>query len=459
MGWQEDSTPALPTDRTIKSADTSSDDPGYFSVPGQLGPLAPLFGYQKPKLSPVTGQTIADVGRVAADQVPFLGNAFDVKGAQERLKGTTYEGAGEALGTAATGAGGEALGAGRYIAGKVAPLIGDASSGVANFLANRIGGAAEQGTIAAAGTAGHGGSASDVAKSALIGGGTGAVLGPGARDAPVGRSADELEQANDAAWKVAENTPADPQAVANALGWTKRGLTPGEQVIMKSGGNLNSAVNQAGRAALNAGSMTVDDVSKFQDALWNAARNEVGSVRSTAEQRLANKFSDAVGNALGPNKSVLDDANKATSVMKTDRDISGWLTDPKSAPAKIQGALAKDPDLYSPELTGILTGAAQAGQPSITRNIIQDLAARAFKGGLTSVAGGPIAGVVTAATAPTVKASIRAAPIRNRLLAAQHFNSTGEMIHPSAFAQPGMLSNTGDLLRQATMAAGARGSL
>jgi hypothetical protein len=403
--------------------------------------------------------TIADIGRRAADQVPFLGNAFDEAGAEQRLKGTPWQGAGEALGMAGTGAGGEALGAGRYVAGKVLPYIGDASSGVANFVANRIGGAAEQGTISAAGTAGHGGSASDIGKSALIGGGTGAVLGPGSSEAPVGRSADELKQANQAAWKTAQQTPVNAQDLANALGWTKQGLTEGEQEIAK--GPLNSAVNSVGRRTLSGAPMTVDDVSKFQDAIQNAARNEVGAWRSTPEQRLANRFSSALDGALGPNESsVLQNANSATNVMKTDRDISGWLQDPKNAPAQIKGALAKDPNLYNtqPGLFDALNKIGQTKDPSWFRNFIYNIGAKTATGGIASVAGGPVAGAIVGSATPAVKATLREAPINNALRAAQHLNSTGENLHPSLFSQPGPLMTVGDALRQATMAAGARGT-
>jgi hypothetical protein len=458
MGWQDDSTPVLPSASSSTSSAASNDAPGYFTIENQLGPFAAMFGYKQrdpPKSIGQQVQDVADVGRVAADQVPFVGNAFDVAGAQKRLQGTPYQGAGEALGMAGTGAATEALGAGRYVAGQLAPQIGRVlPEGVSSFLASRLGGAAEQGTIAAAGTAGHGGSASDTAKAFGVGGTIGSVLGSGAKEAPVGRSADELKQANEAAWKAAEQTSVNPQTVANALGWTKQSLTPGEQMILKSSG-LNNAVNQAGRTALNAGSMSVDDVAKFQGALQDAAR-------SGSEQRLASKFSGALANGLGPNESsVLQQANAATNTMKTDRDISGWLEDPKSAPAKIKSALVANPDFYDsqPGLKDALTQISQSGQPSMTQNIIHDLATRLFKGAATAVAGGPVAGAVTAAVAPTVKAGIRAAPIRNSLLAAQHLNSTGLKLDPSAFAQPGVISNTGDLLRQATAAAGARGSL
>jgi hypothetical protein len=485
MGWQDDSTPVLPTATPTPSQGASADPfwkqaLGYSTEAGQKAQAAQEASYpgstkalwDKPADMP-WGDFIgahfgpaADVGRVAAGQVPFLGNAFDEAGAQARLKGTPYTGAGEALGMAGTGAGAEAAGAGRAIAGAAEPYIGKAMSpGVAAFLANRLGGAAEQGAIGAAGAAGQGGSAGDVAKAFGVGGATGAVLGPGGRGVPNTPSTDALRQTEKAAWNTAENTPVDPQAIANALGWTKRGLTPGEQALMSGG--LGSAVNKAGSAALKAPSMSVDDVSKFQDAMWNAARNEVGAIRSTADQRLAAKFSGALEGALGPSaSSVLRDANQATNVSKTGSEIDDWLANPNTAPKAIQGALAKDPDLYQtqPGLLERLTAIGQKASPdrTVSQEVASALAKRAggaiLGGGASYLVGGGLpgnlAGVAVGAALPSAGTQWRANQIRNSLLAAKHLNATGVTLPSSAFAQPGQIS---DALRQAGYGMGASG--
>jgi hypothetical protein len=467
MGWQDDSTPVLPTDAGAKSS-TATDQPGFWS--NQLGPLAPVFGLPKPKMSPpMTVGTILDIGRRAADQVPFVGNYLDEQGAQERLKGTAYEGAGEALGMAATAAGAEAVGAGRYIASKAGPLISKVipNQRIADFLAGRVGGAAEQGTIAATGSAGHGGSASDDLKAGLIGAVTGAATGPGgSKTTPVTPPTSDLEQLNKTAWTKAENTPVNPQAVANQLGWTKQNLTPGERTVMSGG--LGTAVNKAGREALNSKSMSADDVSKFQDALWNAARNDVGLWRSPADQMLASKFSGALDTALGPALPVVQEANKATGAMKTGKEIDNWLTNPSAAPKQIQGALAKDPDFYNhqPGLREQLTNIAAKAKPdpSVSQAVGSEIAKRltgaaigtgasyAFGGGLP----GDLAGAAVGAAIPSAVSKFKTNQIRNSLLAAKHLNATGLKLDPSEFGS-GTVQSGLDLLRQGAYGAGAAG--
>jgi hypothetical protein len=121
-------------------------------------------------------QQAADVGRVAIGQIPFAGKLVDAAGAEQRLAQTPMAGAGEVLGGAGLGVGGEALGAGRLAAGALTPGIASVvGERAAPFIANRVGGALEQGGIGAAGAASQG---QDPTQAAGVGAAIGAVTGP-----------------------------------------------------------------------------------------------------------------------------------------------------------------------------------------------------------------------------------------------------------------------------------------
>jgi hypothetical protein len=439
---------------TPATATPPSSQPGYFSVENQLGPFAHMFGYPQrdpPQSVSQQGQNIVDIARRAADQFPFLGRAFDEAGAKTRLQGTPYEGAGEALGMAGTAGATEALGVGRYLAGQAAPYLGKAMpAGVAAFLANRAAGGVEQGGLAAAGTAGQGGSASDIAKSAEIGGGIGLIAGAGggAKPSEPAPSTADLEQAAEAKWAPTRNAPVVPDDVANALGTTRLGLQPGERASLS--GNFNAKLNDVEREASGTNSLSASDVADFQKALLNATRNSM-------DRKVANQFSTALDATLGQAKPLVDQARQATNVAKTSSELDDLLRDPASAPTAVQGMLAKKPGFYNsqPGLSDALTQIGQMGQPSVTGDIARGLGRRAAHAAAGYMLGGPIGAVAAGALIKPAGAAVSNRPITNALLAAQHLNATGTPLVKPGLLAP--LAPLGALARRGNYAAGASG--
>jgi hypothetical protein len=348
--------------------------------------------------------------------------------------------------------GGYAIGPGKLgVGSRLAEMMGG------RWVPRVVGSALEGAGAATAGTAGHGDTdTGDLARAAALGLGTGAVTGGlfGARPVPAGRTTADMELANQRAWATGpEVTAVSPKGISEALAKVNLSLTPGERVQMRRAG-ISDTLNDINTELTPAPSrLTADDISKWQQELYGAARG--------SGNRLVNKFTDALDTSLGPAQPVVEQAMRATNRMKTSQNIDEWLQNPQTAPAAISKAIGEHPEWYQshPELLGRLQGIADMGQPSMVKDLAFDAGKRAVKGFVVGGLAGPYAGVAVASVGNQARSTVDSVPIRRALLAAQHLNNTGTVVPPSAFApQHPRLKALSDLARQMGYAGGAAGS-
>jgi hypothetical protein len=290
---QFDAPSAVSPSATAQASASGDQGPDYFSVENQLGPFAPLFGY-KPSYPIDTPssmlQHLANIGRVGANTFAFnapdklLGTGAGTEEAQQRLNKTVYAGAGTTAGLVGQMLVGNEVGAGRTLAAGLSPYL-------PSFLARGIGGAAEQGGIAAAGALGQGQNPLDMQTgiSAILGG----VFGPFAKEnslsaltaeprsltervlpakpgsiaagTQAGASAatpvvtSDLETAKNTAYDTLKNLPVAPRDVNLGINDALATLTPGERSGLSPGfvGQIRRVRGQ------NSGDITADDVDSF----------------------------------------------------------------------------------------------------------------------------------------------------------------------------------------------------
>jgi hypothetical protein len=390
-----------------------------------------------------------DTARMAIAQAPYGGNLVDVQGAEQRLKGTPQAGAGEALGMAGIAAGTEGAGVGRAIAGKVAPaatdLVGERTG---NLIARAIGGGTEQGTLAGLGTAGHGGSIEDIAKSTGLGFVTGGITGPGGKAGPETPSTADLLTAAQSKLQPLEKIQGNPAAVKNALESVKNNMVSKQATGISDtlSGRVDKIINDLGTRKV----ITADDVADYQRQLMKSSRG-------STDQRIAGDFNRALDQTLGPYASRVADANRAMNIAKTSRDIEGWAALGDEAPDKIAGALAKRPGLYQAQ-PGLFDALSQVGQmkPNWMHRAGNELVSRgtdaALGYGASALLGGgqPASigmGLLGAAIGPKMKPF--GPPVKGSLAAARHLAATGKNLPASAFNGSGWYQPVLDAARQA----------
>ena len=365
--------------------------------------------------------------------------------------------AGQDIGPVAS-AGADLLG---YAAGPGMVGVGDRLAGLmGGRLLARMGGSAAEGAGASAlGTAGHGDmSVGDLLKAAALGGTVGAVTGAlpgGGGDRPVTPSTAALKTIKEDAFAPLEKTPVNAPLVDAAF----------NGVSQSSGANVNLSDAFKNKVADiekevtgTQSGLTAGDIANYNRALWGKARNGF-------DQNAAGQYESALNSVVGPSTAYdIKAANAAHNTYKTSGEIDNWLTDPSGAPSAIASRLAKKPGFYQNQLGlyDALNSIAQS-QPGLlskmTGKVGAGLAGAAINAAGEYIGGqNPITGAITGGLEGLVLGhaanQLRAAPIRAKLLAAQHLNATGM---PAPVTRP-ILGPLGDFARTAGYAGGASGA-
>ena len=332
----------------------------------------------------------------------------------------------------------------------------------------RIGGSMLEGAGASGlGTAGHGGSWEDTGKSALVGGGIGAITGAlpgGAGKRPVTPPTADLQATAQEAFAPLKGKVYQAPGVSDVIDRTTSGMSAGDAMTM--GQKLRDARDVMAREVADRPTITADDVAKFNRELGKAAGG------SGERQRIAQQYVDALNKGVG-SKTAADiaGANRASNIAKTGAEIEGWAAAPGSAPKAVRSALENNPDFYKaqPGLFDALNAVgkkAPSADPSISSEVSKVIAKHLIGAGIGAGVGytlgnnpyGDIAGAAAGAALPLLGGRLAAIPTRNALLAAQHLNATGAKINPGVYT-PQWMQIPGILARQGGYAAGASGRL
>jgi hypothetical protein len=306
-----------PPDSATPSASSA---PGF--VESQLGPLAPLFGYAQRTPVETPGQVLqhaGDVATTAGSQIPGVGpieQAFglDPAAAQQRLAGTPYQGAGQALGAASLGAGGEALGIGRGIAKGISPYLGP-------FLANRLAGAAEQGGLGAAGAASQG---EDPTQGGLISGALGALMGPFSKAgvaaktsaADLRSAADTAEAASKRAYQAAGAVPYNISDVRQAVANARTAIYNAAPRVSIEGQNAMDVLTELDKEAAGAGRGGTISAERLNDYLGKLQMRNTGDAVPDAGQLGQLHINNLLQSGTGAGADALSAANQAFGRFK-----------------------------------------------------------------------------------------------------------------------------------------------
>jgi hypothetical protein len=323
----------------------------------------------------------------------------------------------------------------------------------------RAGGSAAEGAAASGlGTVGHGDTdINDIGKSMAIGGVTGLVTGalPGSTPKLNTPTTAELKLIAQNKFTPLENTYLNAGNVGKQFNAADASVSPGSRVAMSP--SLQGTVDDINQQIVNNRILTADDLAKFQRSLMKSARGP-------QDQELAGRYVSSLDTALGPHAPAVADANAATNVAKTSRDIDTWLSDPANAPKAISSALAKRPQLYQsqPGLFDALNevGQSQPGLWSKFGGKVGGALAGAAIDATGEYLGGqnPISGAITGGLTGLLLGhagdKFAVGPTRARLLAAQHLNATGTPAPPRS----PILGPLGDFSRTAGYAAGSSGA-
>ncbi len=354
-----------------------------------------------------------------------------------------------------------------YAAGPGGLKVGE---GIGNLIGRgivgRVGGSAAEGALASGlGTAGHGDTdIGDIGKAAgiggLIGGVTGALPG-GAGKRPTTPSPADLGQASQDAFSVLGGRQYNSPGVVKTFENLKANIPQGLEANMSP--SLGAKIDDLQRIAAKKGTVSDDTIASFQRALRDAGENKT-------DQKIIKTFNDTLNQAVGPQAAAdIGAANRASNIAQTSSDIEGWAAAPSKAPAAIQSALEKRPNLYKtqPGLFDALSAIGQkSGEPSLIAKLRDHAIRGAVGGGLGYGAGylmggnpgqTAVEGAMTGVVAPHVIKAAGSIPIRNSLLAAQHLNATGMKVDPGVYTNP-LLQGFGMLARQGGYAAGSSGA-
>ena len=258
---------------------------------------------------------------------------------------------------------GEALGV-----GKAAELASSLGAGART--ARVLGGAAENAALSGASTLTGGGSVGDALKAATVGGVMGGATGalPAGRTVPTTPTTGDLLAQAQSKFTPLENTKFYPAGFERAMTDTSDAMSAGDRQTMSA--SLSGKIDDITKETQSGSTLTADDVAKFQRSLMKAARGP-------QDQRIAGDFIDALDQRLGPVAGDVADANRATNIAKTSRDIDKWAANPETAPKTVAAALAKRPDLYKAQ-PGLYDALNQIGQLSQPATLMQKLGQHAI---------------------------------------------------------------------------------
>ena len=464
----------------VNTPDGQVNFPDSMSDDDVKGVLQKKYGAPKPDvpLFSLTGpDKVGEFFGKAGDAATFgLGaKAQDALGIAQGPHGETVaqqvEAAGKDIGPIAS-AGADVLGyaAGPGMAGVGAGLGKLATSGLARGVgenvASRVGGrmigSGIEGTGATIlGAAGHDQdlTTGELLKSAVISTATGALPG-GAGKRPTTPSSADLGQTSQDAFSVLGKRQYNSPGVVKTFENLKANIPQGLEANMSP--SLGAKIDDLQRIAAKKGTVSDDTIASFQRALRDAGENKT-------DQKIIKTFNDTLNQAVGPQAAAdIGAANRASSIAQTGADIEGWAAAPSKAPAAIQSALEKRPNLYKTQ-PGLFEALSAIGKKSEDPSLLaklRDFTVRSAVGGGLGYGAGyllggnpgqtAVEGAMTGVVAPHVIKAAGSIPIRNSLLAAQHLNATGMKVDPSVYTSMG-LQVPGMLARQTGYGLGAGG--
>ena len=369
---------------------------------------------------------------------------------------------------------GYAIGPGKL---KVGARLAELGGG--KLLARMGGSAVENAGANVIGTLGHGDTdVGDNVRALAMGAGTGAATGmiggqrganaptegsPGWFGTSVGAKAANsptpvLNAAKKAAFDPLETVQYDPGHFGPAFDGVTSSLSSGNRAAMSP--ELKSArdtvSNEMASKFRANGTITADDVAKFQRTLGSAAQN-------SNDARIAAQYSDALNGGLkvapptdwgtvtpGTNMAdAVSQANLAANRSNTSADIDGWIKmaqrKPNAVPDAVDKALTDSPQFYNthPDLPGMLQGVADA-KPGIASKVggtvgkmLGEAAIQAgaeYIGGQNPLVGG-IAGAASGLLMGRAAGQLRSSALAAKLAQARHLNATGETLPLSSFAR------------------------
>lgn len=411
------------------------------------------------------------VGKMADAYTGGLGaKALDALGVGQGPDGQTVakqvESAGQDIGPLASAGAdlaGYALGPGMLGVGEGLGKLATSqlARGIGENAASRVGGrmigsGLEGAGATIVGAAGHDQdlTAGDLLKAAALSSAAGALPSTGGPKVSTPTTAD-LQAIAKPKFTPLENTWINGPNTGKEFSAVDRNITPGDRATMSS--SLQNKVDDINQQISSNQVLSADDLAKFQRGLMKSARGP-------QDQLIAGKYVDALNTALGPHAPAVADANAATNVWKTSRDIDNWLQDPASAPKAVAAATNKRPQLYQSQ-PGLLDALKNIGQSQPTiwgkvggkvggalLNAAIDAGAE-YLGGQNPITGA-VAGGLSGLALGHGGAAIRAAPIRAKLLAAQHLNATGVPLP----ARSPLIGPLGSVLRQGVYGTAASGA-
>ena len=470
-GWRNQSTPGATRPAAAPSA--ASAPTGEIAQPDTLPPLNPLTattGDYLAKLHQATGG-LSEIGSRALDYARVAGSTF---GLYDRMAGDNTGFAPDASGRYVQGGsvpdldaanaaslaaeraktaeararlgpfayaadltgGGPIgkLGAATKLADVAAPVTGKWLGGV-------LASGTEGGALSATAAAGRG---EDPVSAGLWGTlfGTAGGLPGGVASRPPNTgvrmpTTDKLRTASSTANTKLEGVHFDPASVDTAFNGVDYALSKGDASRMSP--SLRSAVDTISQQISRGGSVTADDIAKFQRSLSGASRGD-------NDIRIASKFSNALdgvlsnerpltGAAPGQAKSMVDAANAAGNIYKTSRSFDQWAQDPAKAPAAVRSAIESKPQFYQqPGLADEMTKIGRMwGQSPVGAWMIHHAVLPAILGGVGTITGGPERGLEYGAGGFLASQGIKSGGdwvarkrVADALLNAQHLAITGQ---------------------------------
>ena len=388
------------------------------------------------------GETVAQqVANAGKDIGPIASGVADVAGYG---LGAGSLGVGEGIGALATS--GIAKGIGENIASRVA--------------GRAIGAGVEGAGSTIVGAAGHDENltAGDLLKSTLLSAGTAALtpnLGAGSKAKEPSPTAG-LNAAKKTAFDPLDTVHYNSSDIQPGFDGVTPSLSSGDRVARST--DLKAAVNDVSQEmkdkATAGGTITADDIAKFQRTVQGAATNPQDAL-------IAKQYSDALTNSLktarplttgslSPGTNVADAvsaANTAANKAKTSGEIDDWITQAQRNPGKVPDAVDKqitnNPQFYQGGVGDMLRDVANSKPGLMSKiggKVGYGLANAAIDAAGNYIAGGnPIVGAITGGLGGTILGhgsdQYRAGDLVNKLAAARHFNATGQKFSPESFGK------------------------
>jgi hypothetical protein len=358
-----------------------------------------------------------------------------------------------------------AAGSGATTADAIAPYVTKVlGQKVGTWGAGVVGSSAENAALSALSAGAQGEDPIAAAKMGLLTGGAAGLPGGVTKRLPVRgplAATSDLEAKASGLQTDLEGVHFDPADVEKSFHGVEYNLSKGDKAGMSP--SLKGTINDISKAITEGGSVTADDMAKFQRSLFT-------STRSDSDYRLATKFSNGLNDTLsnarpwagaapGEAKGMVDAANLASNKANISSDIDTWLKKPGTAPAQVGKALENKPRFYKniPGISDALGGVSRmTGQVPLNPWLVHHLVGGAVGEGVNALTGehlpwwAGIGGGFLGSAALKGGLNMRAsANVANALKNAQYLAQTGQRV---STPRP-----TWDLLQMLTRSAGIAG--